>query len=70
MKDTNPIQPATLGYVARQYRMRYKTLRTLIDANVELKAEIERYTRGVQRKASKLLPPITIENIYKALGKP
>lgn len=64
------IQAATLGHCARQYRMRPKTLMTLIDANLELKAEIAVYTEKVTVKTRKVLPPIVIGKIYRLLGDP
>lgn len=70
MKQPLTIQANTLGVIAKQYNIDVRVLWDMIKANEALKMEIEKYTNGVERKASKLLPPIVVGLIYTTLGEP
>lgn len=69
-KPLPEIQPRTIGDLSFLYKMQIRTFMTLVDANKELKLEIEQYTAKVNRKASKILPPIIISKIIFMLGEP
>ncbi len=70
MKPETTIQCSTLGTIAKQYEIDVRSLWELINANAELKAEVERYTGNAKKKGQKILPPALVSNIYTILGNP
>lgn len=66
MSDTKPIQPNTLGAIAKRYGMDTRTLKGMIELYPELLIKVQPYFEAKKN----LLPPIIVDLIYKTLGTP